>query len=104
MSNIYEIIERLCNDESITKEEQELVREYLESGTSFIEHLKEQNEDWDKSGIDFRELSGDGFARDIVIFEGPENFIEGRSSKINEWEEQLAKIEAKLKEIKITED
>ncbi len=100
MSNIYEIIKRLCKDKDITKEEQRLVKEYLESGNDLIEHLNKYNEKWKRSGIDPRELSDDGFARDILIFEGPEKFIKGRSSMVDEWKGQLLKIEAKLKETK----
>ena len=44
MSNIYEIIERLCDDKDVTEEEQRLVKEYLENGRSLIKHLREYNE------------------------------------------------------------
>jgi hypothetical protein len=100
MSNIYKIIERLCNDKDITEEEQGLVKEYLKSGDDLIKHINKYNEKWKKSGIDPRELSGDGFARDILVFEGAENFIEGRSLIVSEWEEQLAQIEARLEKLK----
>ena len=88
----------------MTKEEQRLVEEYLKSGNDLIEHLNKHNEKWKRSGIDFCELSGDGFAIDILIFEGVEKFIKGRSLMVDEWKEQLLKIEAKLEEIKIIED
>ena len=81
MSDIYKIIEKLCNNENITKEEQGLVEEYLKSGRDLIGGINKQNEKWKESGINPRELSDDGFARDILAFEGPEKFIEGRSLK-----------------------
>ena len=100
MNNVHKIIEGLCNNENITREEQGLVKEYLKSGNDLIEHINKYNEEWKKSGIDPRELSGDGFAKDILVSEGAEKFIEGRSLTASEWEKQLAKIEAKLEKIK----
>ena len=100
MYNIHEIIKRLCNNENITKKEQKLVKEYLRNGKNLIEDINKQNEEWKESGINPCELSSDGFAGDILIFEGPEKLIEGRSLMINGWKDQLSKIETKLKEIK----
>jgi len=97
---IYGAIEKLYNDKSITEEELKLVEEYIKDGDSLARHLKKWNEKWKKSGIDLQELSGDGFARDIVVFEGEEKFIKGRFETINTWEKELAEIKSNVEKFK----
>ena len=97
---IYGAIEKLCNNKSITEKELELVEEHIKDGDSLTQHLKKGNEKWKESGIDPQKLSGDGFAKDIVVFEGEEKFIKGRSETIDTWEKQLAKIKSKVEKLK----
>ena len=97
---IDEILGKLCNDRDITKEELNLVEKYIELGVSLIEHLNKQNEDWRESGINLREISGDGFARMDIARLGPEKWLDSRAEKISKWRKDLDKIKSKIKEIK----
>ncbi|MCK5466040.1 hypothetical protein KAI56_00890 [Candidatus Parcubacteria bacterium] len=96
---IHGAIEKLCNDEDITKEELKLVKEELEIYDGFVKHLDEWNEYQKVFGIDLRKLSGDGFARDDVLALGPKKWLNLRSEKIMSWREALVIIENKIKKI-----
>jgi len=100
LSEINDIIEKLCNDEEVEKKELKLLEEYLEDCNDFIWRLKRQQRKWEASGVDYEELSGDGWAKDNIVSVGSEKWLELRVKMINKWENDLEKIKSKLKEFK----
>lgn len=97
LSEIDEIIKKLCNDKKIEEKEIELLKKYLESCNNFIWDLKRQQRRWKASGINYEELSDDGWAKDSIVSVGPEKWLELRAEMINKWKNDLEKIKAKLR-------
>lgn len=99
LEKIYKIIERLCKGEDITEEDLKLVKEYIKLQDGFIEYLNKWGEDWKKFGIDFREISGDGWARENITELGQEKFLDLRAEIISRWRSNLNKIKSKINRI-----
>ncbi len=100
LEKAYAATEKLCNNKDITDEELKLAEEYLEALDKTIDYFENQNNFWKMFGIEYNELSGDGFAKDIVASIGEKKFIEVRSEMISKWEKELAEIKSKVEEIK----